>query len=167
MWAWTFLCRNYPDDSGGHSCGHLVTGSFLTTTHSLVYHISYRVFCQSIKSPRWLSPSYSLDFAPCNFGLFPKLKSPVKGKRYQTIGAIQENMTGQLMVIGRTVWGPKVRTLKGTEVLLFYVQCFLYPVSSSINFSIFHSTWLDTFCIDRPCILKIVIAKGYWNLIYF
>ena len=33
---------------------------------------------------------------------------------------------GQLMVIGRTVWGPKVPTLKGTEVSLSYVQCFLY-----------------------------------------
>ena len=28
---------------------------------------------------------------------------------------------------------------------LSYVQCFLYLVSSSINVSIFHITWLDTF----------------------
>ena len=33
-------------------------------------------------------------------------------------------------------------TLKETEVSLSYVQCFLYLVSSSINVSIFHSTWL-------------------------
>ena len=39
--------------------------------------------------------------------------------------------SGQLMVIGRTVWGPKVPTLKGTEVSLSYVQCFLYLVSFS------------------------------------
>ena len=39
-------------------------------------------------------------------------------------------------------------TLKGTEVSLFYVQCFLYLVSSSINISIFHITWLDTFWTD-------------------
>ena len=39
-------------------------------------------------------------------------------------------------------------TLKGTEVSLSYVQCFLYLASSSINISIFHSAWLDTFSTD-------------------
>ena len=58
---------------------------------------------------------------------------------------IQKNMTGQLMAIGRTVWGPKVPTLKGTEASLSYVPCFLYPISSSINVSIFCIPWLDTF----------------------
>ena len=36
-------------------------------------------------------------------------------------------------------------TLKETETSLSCVQCFLYLVSSSINVSIFHVTWLDTF----------------------
>ena len=48
-------------------------------------------------------PPYSPDLAPCNFCLFPKLKSPLKGKRFQTVDKIQENTTGQLMAIGRTV----------------------------------------------------------------
>ena len=52
---------------------------------------------------------------------------------------------GQLMAIRRTVWGLKVPTLKGTEEPLSYTQCFLYLIPSSINVSIFHSTWLDTF----------------------
>ena len=51
-------------------------------------------------------------------------------------------MAGQLMVIGRIVWGLKVSTLKETEVSLSYVQCFLYLVYSSINISIFHIMWL-------------------------
>ena len=34
-----------------------------------------------------------------DFWLFPKLKSPLKGKRFQTIDKIQENTMGQLMVI--------------------------------------------------------------------
>ena len=46
---------------------------------------------------------YSPDLAPCNFWLFPKLKSPLKGKRFQTVDETQENMMGQLMVAGRTV----------------------------------------------------------------
>ena len=90
----------------------------------------------------------SPDLKPCNFWLSPKLKSPFKGKRFQIISEIQENMTGQLMAIGRTVWGPKMPTLKGTEVSLSYVQCFLYIVSSSVNVSIFHITWLNIFCTD-------------------
>ena len=39
------------------------------------------------------------DLAPCNFWLFPKLKSPLQGKKFQTVHEVQENMTGQLMVI--------------------------------------------------------------------
>ena len=63
-----------------------------------------------------------------DFWLFPKLVSPLRRKRFQTADEIQENMTGQLMVTGRTMWGPKVPTLKGIEVSLSYVQCFLYLV---------------------------------------
>ena len=51
------------------------------------------------------------------------------------------------MAIGRTVWGPKVPALKGTEVSLSCGQCFLY-LASSINVSIFQSAWLDTFWTD-------------------
>ena len=87
---------------------------------------------------------YSPDVVPCNFWLFPKLKPPLKGKRFQIFDEIQEDTTGQLIETGRAVWGPKVPTFKGIEVTLSYVQCFLYLVSS-IYVSIFHWTWLDTF----------------------
>ena len=48
-------------------------------------------------------PPYSPDLAPWDLWLFPKLKSPLKRQRFQTVDEIQENMTGQLMAIGRTV----------------------------------------------------------------
>ena len=83
------------------------------------------VFLWNIKSPRWLSPSTAHYLAPCDFWLFPKLKSPLKGKRFQTVNEIQENMTGQLMAIRIAVGGPKVPTLKVTEASLSYVQCLL------------------------------------------
>ena len=38
----------------GHSYGQLVIGSFITTTHPLIHHVSCRVFWQNIKSPGWL-----------------------------------------------------------------------------------------------------------------
>ena len=90
-------------------------------------------------------PPYSPDLGPWDFWLFPNLKSPLKGKRFQTVDEIQENMTGLLMVIGRIVWGSKVPTLRETEVSLSYAQYLLCLVSSSRNISTFHSTWLDTF----------------------
>ena len=45
----------------------------------------------------------SPDLAPYDFWVFPKIKSPLKGKRFQTINKTQENMTGHLMVTGKTV----------------------------------------------------------------
>ena len=59
--------------------------------------------------------------------------------------------------VRRTVWGLKVSTLKGIEASLSYVQGFLYFLSSLINVSSFHSTWLDTFWTDLVsprCVVK-------------
>ena len=86
---------------------------------------SRAVFWWNIKSPRWLSPTTAQIWHQ-QLLAFPKLKLPLKGKRFQTISKIQENTTGKLMAIGRTVWSPKVPTLKGTEASLSYAQCFLY-----------------------------------------
>ena len=44
-------------------------------------------------------PLYSPDLVPCDFWLFPKLKPPLKGKRFQTNDEIQENTMGHLMAI--------------------------------------------------------------------
>ena len=77
-------------------------------------------FCETSNCPGESAPLQP-RFGPWDFWLFPKLKSPLKGKRFQTVDGIQENMTGQLMVIGRPVWGPKVPTLKATEI-----SCILY-----------------------------------------
>ena len=66
---------------------------------------------------------YSPDLMPWDFWLFLKV---LKGKRFQTISEIQENMMGQLMAIGRTVRDPKVPTLKETDVSLSCVQCISY-----------------------------------------
>ena len=141
--GWEMWCSE-----NGHNYGQLVTGSFIMTMGLLTHQVLWRVFLQNIKSPRWLKPPYSPDLAPCNFWLFPKLKSLLKGKKFQTIDEIQENTMGQLMVIGISVWGPKVPTLKGTEVSLSYIQCFLYLVSSSINVSFPY--YIDEYLLDRP-----------------
>lgn len=47
-------------------------------------------------------PPYSPDLAPCDFWLFPKLKSPLKGKRFQTVDEIKQNATRRLMDIPKS-----------------------------------------------------------------
>ena len=73
-------------------------------------------------------PCHIWDLAPCDFCLFPKLKSSLKGKIFQTVDEIQENMTGHLMATGRTVWGPKVPALRGLRHYcpMYNVSCTLY-----------------------------------------
>ena len=85
-------------------------------------------------------PHYSPDFASCDFWLFSKLKAPLKGKRFEcrrdsgkySGAADGDSIKGFCSVLnsgrnaGRTVWGAKVPTLKGTEASLSYVQSFLY-----------------------------------------
>jgi len=44
-------------------------------------------------------PPYSPNLAPADFFLFPKLKSTLKGRRFQTIEEIQENAIRELCSI--------------------------------------------------------------------
>jgi len=44
-------------------------------------------------------PPYSPDLAPVDFLLFPKLKSTLKGRRFQTIEEIKENSLQDLRAI--------------------------------------------------------------------
>ena len=55
-------------------------------------------FLVKLQITQMTQPPYSLDLVPYDFWLFPKLKSPLKGKRFQTVNKIQENTMGQLMV---------------------------------------------------------------------
>ena len=111
-----------------------------------------QIFLVKYQITQVTQPPYCQELVLCNFWIFPKLKSPLKGKRFQTTEEILESMTGQLMVIGTTVWSPKVSTLKGTEASLFYGQCFLYLVCSSINVSF--SFYISGYLLDRPCIYQ-------------
>jgi transposase len=44
-------------------------------------------------------PPYSADLTPANFFLFPKLKSTLKGSRFDTTDKIQKNSTNELFAI--------------------------------------------------------------------
>jgi len=49
-------------------------------------------------------PPYSLDLAPADFFLFPKLKTTLKGRHFQTIDRIQENAIRELHAITESVF---------------------------------------------------------------
>jgi transposase len=49
-------------------------------------------------------PPYSPDLAPCDFFIFPRLKSTLKGKRFQDVSEIQLNATRQLQAIPRQAY---------------------------------------------------------------
>ena len=120
-----------------------MTGSFIRTMHLLMHHVSCRVFWWNIKWPRWLHAPYSSDLTPCDFWLFLKLKSSLKGKRFQNIIEIQEKTMGK----ADGDWESCVRSqgayFEGDWGII--VICTRFPASSSVNISTFDITWLDTF----------------------
>ena len=71
--AWTFLHGNYSGDSEGHSCGHLVTGSFIMATCLLVRHVSCRVFGEASNHPGDSAPLQP-RFGTLRLLAFPKTK---------------------------------------------------------------------------------------------
>ena len=44
-------------------------------------------------------PPYSPDIAPCDFWLFPKLKKPLKGQRFDYKTTVENNVTRELKAI--------------------------------------------------------------------
>ena len=92
---------------------------------------------------------------------FPKSKTSFEREEISDHPLDSEEYDGASDGNWRTVCGPQVTTLKGIEVSLSYVQCFLYLVSSSTNVSIFHITWSDTFWTDLVCMCVCVYTHIY------
>ena len=141
--AWTCLHRHYGDDSEGRSCGLLVIPASSSQQPAHASHLCSEFFGEASNQPGDSAP-YSPDLVPCDFWLFPTLKSPLKGKGFQTIDEIQENTTGQLLATRRTVWGPKVPTLKGTRC-----HCPVYNVSCIFNKCFYFSCCMTGYLLDR------------------
>jgi hypothetical protein len=58
--------------------------SFITTMRLPILQLSCRLFLfgKASSISQVCQPHYSPDLAPCDFWLFPKLKSPLKGMRF-------------------------------------------------------------------------------------
>ena len=109
---WTFLCRNYSGGSEGFQgwCNECSTNKSVAQTLQRWLRICWKWsmfwtacnkqntwecwMCTGCSQQRLVAqvtqPPYSPDLVPCDFWLFPKLKSPLKKRRFQTIDEIQE-----------------------------------------------------------------------------
>ena len=149
--AWTFIGRNYLDDSEGCIYGQLVIGSFIRTMRQLMHHFSCKVFWQNIKSLRWLSPLQP-RFGALWLLAFPKTK--ITFEREEISDHQWDSEKYNRAADGN--WKNCVRWqgayFEGDWDII--VLCTVFLVSFSINVSIFHITWLD-----RPCIYVFTFTR--------
>jgi hypothetical protein len=66
--------------------------------------LNVRVFLAKHSIPVVPHLPYSPDLAPCNFFLFPRLKTTLMGKQFQEIMKIQLNTTWQLQAIPKQAY---------------------------------------------------------------
>ena len=89
---------------------------------------SCAVFWWNIRSPRWLSTTYSPDLVLYDSWLFPKLKSSLKGKTFQTVYETQENMRGSWWWLGELCEVPRCLFGRGLQhhCPIYNVLCILH-----------------------------------------
>ena len=133
------LCGKYFDDAEGRSYGQQVIASFITTVHLLVHHVLCRVFRWNIKSPRWLP-----RFGALRLLAFPKTKITFE-RDFRLLMRFRKIQWGSWWWLGELCEVPRCPLWRGLRC-----HCPMYNVliSSSINVSIFHIIWRDTFWTD-------------------
>jgi hypothetical protein len=95
------------------TCQAILTQGFCTTT---VCHATWP-WVSGNSWPRTASPWFPTRpthqiWPPCDFFLFPRLKSTLKGKQFQDIAEIQLNTTWQLQAIPKQAYQVCVEKLK-------------------------------------------------------
>ena len=133
-------------DQNSCSYGQLVIGSFIMTTYLCTSRF-VQFFLVKHQIAQVTQPHYSPDLVPCDFCLFPKLKLPLKGKRFQTINEIQENRTGQL---GELCEVPRCLFWRGWRGL-----CPMYNISCIFNKCLYFSYYIAGYFLDRPHMVKV------------
>jgi len=92
--AFVMLC-----EANDRTCGQQKLGGSITTMHPPILCILFKVFLAKHNIPLICQAPYSPDMAPCDFWLFPKLKMPLKGTRFESREDIMRNATAQLNMI--------------------------------------------------------------------
>ena len=115
-------------------------------------HASHLVqsFCGKTSNHPGDSAPYRPDLAPCDFWLFPKLKSPLKGKRFQTISEIQQNTMGNWRWLGELYEVPRCLLWRGLRC-----HCPVYNVSCIFfNKCLYFSYYMAKYLLHRPHIFR-------------
>ena len=109
-----------------------------------MHHISCRVFGETSNHPGGSAPTTAQIWCPVTFGFFQNFFTFEREE-------ISDCWWDSRKYDGATDgdWENCVRSqgayFEGDWGIIVLLQCFLYLVSSSINVSIFHIKWLDTF----------------------
>jgi transposase len=79
----------------------LVVGNCITIMHQPHSAHVVQQFLAKHGIPVVSQPLYSPDLAPCDFFLFPKIKMALKGKRFQDVDEIKQNVTEELRRVSK------------------------------------------------------------------
>ena len=124
-------------------------GSFIMTTRLLVYHVSIKAFSETSNHPADSAPLQP-RFGALWLLAFPKAKITFEREEISDHG--WDSMGRKYNRAADSDWENYVRSLgayfEGDWGVI--VLCTMFLVSSSVNVSICHSTWLDTFWTDLP-----------------
>ena len=106
------------------------TGDWQLHHDNMPAHASHLVqsFLAKHQTTQVTQPPYSPDLAPCDFWLFPKLKSPLKVNRFQTSMRFRKILQGSWWWLGELCEVPRCqlwRTL-GHHWHMYSVSCILY-----------------------------------------
>jgi len=90
------LCAGRGQNCGGKIKTDWVLRHDNAPSHASLFIRSYLAKHQTSVVPH---PPYSPDLATAHFILFPKLKTILKGRRFQIVEEIQENATSKLRAV--------------------------------------------------------------------
>ena len=123
-----------------------------------ILQLSCRLLLQSITSPRSFNTPYSSDLASCDFWLFPKLKSPLKRRRFvnATVTQYTNSVNGVSLP---TDWPHGRMTVHGCTVRFPLTRC--QVTSRPRDRFTRYSEWLDNF---RTALLS--ITHEFFKSIY-
>ena len=127
------------------------TGNWQLHHNNAPTHASHLLqsFFDEISSHPGDQPLYSPDLAPRKFWLFQKQNLFWKGRDFRASLRLRKIRWGSWWWLGELCEVPRCLLWRG---LRHHVLCTMVLVSSSINVSIFHITWLGTFWTDLVCL---------------
>ena len=103
------------------------------------------------------SAPYSPDLASCNFWLFPKLKSPLKGKRLRLLMRFRKILRDGWWWLGELCEVPRCLLWRGLRL-----HCPVYNVSCIFfNKCLYFSYYIAGYFLGRSCIYTYSVCTNY------